>query len=54
MLQHALKCVGRFAHLEREGKSGYQVYIPHALGQARRMLAELAPAFPNLRGALAA
>ena len=53
VLQHALKCVGRFARLEREGKPGYKVYIPHALGQARRMLAELAPEFPNLRIALA-
>jgi len=53
VLQHALKVVGRFIVLEREGKSGYAVYIPYALAQARRMLA-MAGDFPNLRAALGA
>src|SRR5258707_1254647 len=29
VIQRALKVIGRFAYLEREGKSGYEVYIPH-------------------------
>ena len=53
VIQHALKVVGRFTFLEREGKSGYTVFIPYALAQARRMLA-LERDFPNLRAALAA
>jgi N-acetylmuramate 1-kinase len=53
VIQHALKMVGRFTFFEREGKSGYAVYIPYLLAQARRMLA-LESAFPNLRAALAA
>jgi aminoglycoside/choline kinase family phosphotransferase len=53
VIQHALKVVGRFIYLEREGKSGYAVYIPHALEQARRMLARGSD-FPNLRAALSA
>ena len=52
VLQHALKCVGLFVFLEREGKRDYAPYIPHAVAQARRMLARLAPDFPYLRGAL--
>ena len=39
VLQHALKVIGRFIWLERNGKSGYAAYIPHALEQARRVLA---------------
>jgi aminoglycoside/choline kinase family phosphotransferase len=53
VLQHALKVIGRFNALERQGKSGYAAFIPHAAAQARRMLATL-PAkhdFPRLRGA---
>lgn len=53
VIQHALKVVGRFTFLERDGKSGYAVFIPYALAQARRMLA-LESGFPNLRAALAA
>jgi N-acetylmuramate 1-kinase len=53
VLQHALKVVGRFSFLEREGKSGYATYIPYALAQARRMLAQKND-FPNLRAALGA
>jgi aminoglycoside/choline kinase family phosphotransferase len=52
VLQHALKCIGLFVFLQREGKSGYAAYIPHAVSQARRMLARLAPQFPDLRQAL--
>jgi aminoglycoside/choline kinase family phosphotransferase len=51
VLQHALKCIGLFVSLEREGKPGYAAYTPHAISQARRMLARLAPDFPNLRQA---
>jgi aminoglycoside/choline kinase family phosphotransferase len=51
VLQHALKCIGLFVFLEREGKREYAAYTPHALSQARRMLARLAPDFPNLRQA---
>jgi len=56
VLQHALKVIGRFNALERQGKPGYAAYIPHAVAQARRILALLAmsPAkndFPRLRAA---
>lgn len=53
VIQHALKVMGRFVYLEREGKSGYAAYIPHALEQARRMLARGSD-FPNLRAVLGA
>jgi N-acetylmuramate 1-kinase len=53
VLQHALKVIGRFIFLERQGKSGYTTYIPYALAQARRMLATTSD-FPNLRTALGA
>jgi aminoglycoside/choline kinase family phosphotransferase len=52
VLQHALKMIGRFEMFERNGKTGYRRYIPHVLGQARRMLAEMRPDFPKLREAL--
>jgi len=52
VLQHALKMIGRFEMFERNGKTGYRQYIPHALGQARRMLAEMRPDFPKLSDAL--
>jgi aminoglycoside/choline kinase family phosphotransferase len=52
VLQHALKCIGLFVFLEREGKPGYAAFTPHAVFQARRMLARLAPDFPNLRRGL--
>jgi aminoglycoside/choline kinase family phosphotransferase len=56
VLQHALKVIGRFNALERQGKPGYAAYIPHAVAQARRILTLLAmsPAkndFPRLRAA---
>ncbi len=51
VLQHALKCIGLFVSLEREGRRGYAAYTPHAVSQARRMLARLAPDFPNLQRA---
>jgi aminoglycoside/choline kinase family phosphotransferase len=51
VLQHALKVIGRFIVLERDGKSGYRAYIPYALAQARRMLSP--GEFPNLQAALA-
>jgi N-acetylmuramate 1-kinase len=53
VLQHALKMIGRFEAFERGGKAGYRRYIPHAIGQARRMLAEIGGEFPKLRGVLA-
>jgi aminoglycoside/choline kinase family phosphotransferase len=52
VLQHALKMIGRFEMSERIGKTGYRPYIPHALSQARRMLAEMRADFPKLSGAL--
>jgi aminoglycoside/choline kinase family phosphotransferase len=51
VLQHALKVIGLFVFLERSGKSGYEVYLPAALAQARRML-EAGDDFPVLRGVL--
>jgi aminoglycoside/choline kinase family phosphotransferase len=57
VLQHALKVIGRFNALERQGKTGYTAFIPHAAAQARRMLAALAMLtpkkgdFPRLRAA---
>jgi len=51
VLQHALKVIGRFVYLERHGKTGYAMYIPYALAQARRMLAETVD-FPYLRDGL--
>lgn len=50
VLQHALKVIGRFSYFERQGKSGYAHFIPHAVTQARRMLAQHAE-FPRLRAA---
>src|SRR6266481_3736757 len=52
VLQHALKMIGRFEMFERNGKIGYRRFIPHALGQARRMLAEMRHDFPKLSDAL--
>jgi N-acetylmuramate 1-kinase len=52
VLQHALKMIGRFIKFGREGKSGYDAYVPRALEQARRMLALLGGEFPRLRPAL--
>ena len=52
VLQHALKMIGRFEMFERNGKTGYRRFIPHVLGQARRMLAEMRPDFPKLCDAL--
>jgi aminoglycoside/choline kinase family phosphotransferase len=53
VLQHALKVIGRFIKLERNGKCGYAVFIPYALAQARRSLARLG-GMPQLHSALAA
>jgi len=52
VLQHALKVIGRFNKLEREGKPGYGRFIPYALAQARRSLAAM-DGLPSLRAALA-
>ena len=52
VLQHALKMIGRFEMFERYGKTGYRKYIPHALAQTRRMLAEMRAEFPKLSAAL--
>lgn len=53
VLQHALKVIGRFNALERQGKAGYAAFIPHAAAQARRMLAKplLKSDFPRLHAA---
>lgn len=53
VLQHALKVIGRFIWLETNGKQGYAAYIPWAIEQARRMLANRHD-FANLRTALGA
>ncbi len=53
VLQHALKVIGRFIWLERNGKSGYAAYIPYAIDQARRVIADRVD-FVNLRTALGA
>jgi N-acetylmuramate 1-kinase len=53
VLQHALKAIGRFSWLDRQGKSGYAAYIPHALAQARRVLSERSD-FPTLTATLGA
>lgn len=52
VLQHALKCIGLFVFLEREGKRGYDAFIPHATSQARRVLDLIGTDFPNLRKVL--
>jgi N-acetylmuramate 1-kinase len=54
VLQHALKMIGRFELFERNGKSGYRTFIPHCLGQARRMLSKMRREFPQLAEALGA
>lgn len=38
VLQHALKMIGRFILFESQGKSGYTVFLPHLVTQARRIL----------------
>lgn len=48
VLQHALKVIGLFVFLEQSGKSGYKIYLPTAIAQARRML-EADDDFPALR-----
>lgn len=53
VLQHALKVIGRFIYLERQGMRGYADYLPFATEQARRALALLA-SFPALRKLLGA
>ena len=53
VLQHALKVIGRFVVLARTGKPGYAIYIPYAIAQARRALAELGD-YPRLRAAFGA
>ena len=52
VLQHALKVVGRFTSLERQGKGGYLRYVPYAVANARRALRELGD-FPILSRTLA-
>ncbi len=54
VLQHALKMIGRFEMFERSGKTGYAVFIPHLLAQARRILAEMRTEFSQLCTALGA
>jgi len=52
VIQHALKMAGRFMMFERDGKHGYARYVPYALDEARRMLADMHPIFPQLCAAL--
>lgn len=55
VLQHALKMIGRFILFERQGKSGYTVFLPHLVAQARRILAgPERQSFPRLSSALGA
>jgi aminoglycoside/choline kinase family phosphotransferase len=53
VVQHAIKMIGRFVWLERQGKPGYTSYLPDLVAQAGRMLAR-ARDFPRLRDALGA
>jgi aminoglycoside/choline kinase family phosphotransferase len=53
VLQHALKVIGRFIWLERNGKHGYAAYIPYALERARCILKGRND-FAHLRSALGA
>lgn len=48
VLQHALKVIGRFVYLERNGMTGYAKFLPFAATQARRALDSIA-GFPALR-----
>lgn len=52
VIQHALKMSGRFMMFERDGKEGYARFVPYALDEARRMLADMHPIFPQLCTAL--
>jgi aminoglycoside/choline kinase family phosphotransferase len=55
VLQHAIKMMGRFLMFERSGKSGYAVFIPHTIDQARRILGgACARDFPELARAFCA
>ncbi len=54
VLQHALKMIGRFIKFARQGKPGYEVYVPRALDQARRALARFGGEFPQLKVVLQA
>ena len=53
VIQHALKMIGAFTRLERQGRTGYAPFIPYCVAQARRMLAQGAD-FPLLKRALGA
>jgi N-acetylmuramate 1-kinase len=52
VIQHALKMSGRFMMFERDGKHGYAQFVPHTLGEAGRMLADMRAIFPALCAAL--
>lgn len=55
VLQHAIKMMGRFLMFESSGKSGYAVFVPHTIDQARRILAgPCAADFPVLARAFRA
>lgn len=51
VLQHALKMIGRFIYLGRQGKAHYAAYLPDCLAQARRVL-DATDDFPRLREVL--
>ncbi|MGH7781669.1 MAG: phosphotransferase [Candidatus Binataceae bacterium] len=53
VLQHALKMIGRFILFEREGKSGYTIFLANLIAQARRILnGPERQSFPCLAAAL--
>jgi len=55
VLQHAIKMMGRFLMFERSGKSGYAIFVPHTIDQARRILGgPCATDFPALARAFRA
>src|SRR5262249_36448026 len=55
VLQHAIKMMGRFLRFERSGKSGYAVFVPPTIDQARRILGgPCATDFPGLARAFGA
>jgi aminoglycoside/choline kinase family phosphotransferase len=48
VLQHAIKMIGRFLMFEQAGKTGYQLFVPHLILQARRILIAIGADFPKL------
>ena len=40
--------IGRFLMFEQAGKTGYQLFVPHLILQARRILIAIGADFPKL------